>query len=150
MLITQRKHFKLKERDFEKNLKVSSFFKKNDKISQNPQKHLSPLKNSKNIKENFIKLYEMEKSDNFRRLRTPICLIMKENKFNGHNSLYTRSLDSRPFEEITEIKTRKEHVDRKKEENTNFAKLQRELVSEMKIHSTFLFKYISFFTILSS
>jgi len=86
MYNTQMKHFKKNESTFELTSRLPVTVKKKPEIS--------PIKKCFLEKRGDFsspsRFYEMEKGDDFRRSRNQNCLILKENKYNGHKGLYSK------------------------------------------------------------
>ena len=77
----------------------------------------------------------MEKSDEYRRLRSQKCIILNENKFNGHKGLYIKSQNPNIL-----INDAKKTEINKKLNNQNFDEnksksIHHQLLKEMRFQS---------------
>ena len=81
------------------------------------------------------RFYDMEKSDSYRRLRAPACLILKENIYNGHKGFYGNkkksynSCDSKTFHKPENVTYKEDNI-------------EKNIIKELKVHGNIYYIYI--------
>lgn len=130
MLSTQNRFFKYKEKIFDKP-QTSSTEKMKQEFSNSIISYRAEKKHKG--KDSPPRFYESERSDHFRRMKNPACLILKENKFNSHRGLY-KSQDLVKREEDLMIPKNKSLIF-KQETPKKSLNIEKEIVKELNIQS---------------
>ena len=81
----------------------------------------------------------MEKSDDFRRLRSQKCIILNENKFNGHKGLYSILEKPKVFLNDTQMTEKTKINIPNFDENQKYSRIHHQLLKEMRFQSNFYY-----------